>query len=87
MAAPRLFVSSTFYDLRFVRADLSVLKEQMGLEVIRFETGAIPYHTAETLPEACCKEIDTCNIMVSVIGGRYGVDRHDPRADPDNCDR
>lgn len=39
---------------------------------MRFETGAIPYHTAETLPEACCREIDNCHVLVSIIGGRYG---------------
>jgi Domain of unknown function (DUF4062) len=72
MALPRIFVSSTFYDLRFVRADLAILEEHIGVEVVRFETGAVPYHTAETLPEACCKEIDNCHILVSVIGGRYG---------------
>jgi hypothetical protein len=72
VAAPRLFVSSTYYDLRFVRADLAILEEQMGVEVVRFEAGQIPYHTAPTLSEAICKEIDNCNILVSVIGGRYG---------------
>jgi len=72
MAQPRLFVSSTYYDLRFVRADLAVLEEQIGVEVVRSETGAIPYHTADTLPEACCREIDNCHVLVSIIGGRYG---------------
>lgn len=72
MAAPRVFISSTYYDLRFVRAELAVLEEELGIEVVRFETGGIPYHTASTLPEACCKEIDNCHILVSIIGGRYG---------------
>lgn len=72
MALPRIFVSSTYYDLRFVRADLAILEEQMGVDVVRFETGAVPYHTADTLPEACCREIDNCHILVSIIGGRYG---------------
>ncbi len=72
MALPRLFVSSTYYDLRFVRADLAVLEKEAGVEIVRFETGSIPYHTSSTLPDACCKEIDNCHILVSIIGGRYG---------------
>ena len=83
MSLPRIFVSSTFYDLRFIRADLAVLEEQMALEIVRFETGKIPYHTANTLPDACCKEIDNCNVLISVIGGRYGstveVDESPPK--------
>lgn len=72
MAVPRLFVSSTYYDLRYVRSDLDILKDQMGIEIVRFEEGSIPYHTADTLPEACCKEIENCQILALIIGGRYG---------------
>ena len=72
MAVPRVFVSSTYYDLRYVRADLDVLADQMGFEVVRFEDGSIPYHTAMTLPDACCKEIENCQILLLIIGGRYG---------------
>lgn len=71
MAIPRIFISSTYYDLRYVRSDLDILEDQIGVEIVRFEDGAIPYHTAETLPEACCKEIENCQILVLVIGGRY----------------
>ena len=72
MAVPRVFISSTFYDLRYVRSDLDILADQIGVEVVRFEDGSIPYHTAMTLPEACCREIDNCQILLLVIGGRYG---------------
>jgi hypothetical protein len=72
MAGPRVFISSTYYDLKDFRADLDVLSDDMKFDVVRFENGDIPYHVAATLPEACCKAIDHCHVLVSIIGGRRG---------------
>jgi lysophospholipid acyltransferase (LPLAT)-like uncharacterized protein len=38
MAKPRVFISSTFFDLRQIREEL----EEMGYDPVRHETGAIP---------------------------------------------
>lgn len=72
MAKPRIFISSTFYDLRQVRADLDFFIEQMGYEPVRNEEGDIPYGKDEALEEYCYKEIKNIDILVCIIGGRFG---------------
>ncbi|MCH7411850.1 DUF4062 domain-containing protein [Belliella sp. R4-6] len=72
MAKPRIFISSTFYDLRQVRADLDFFIEQMGYDPVRNEEGDIPYGKEEALEEYCYKEIKNIDILVCIIGGRFG---------------
>jgi hypothetical protein len=43
MARPRVFICSTFYDLRQIRDDLERFMRDLGYEPVRHETGAIPY--------------------------------------------
>lgn len=72
MAKPRIFISSTFYDLKQVRSDLDTFIENLGYDTIRNEEGDIPYGKEEALEEYCYKEIKSVDILVSIIGGRYG---------------
>ena len=72
MAKPRIFISSTFYDLRHVRADLERFIRDMGYDPVLNERGAIPYGKESALEEYCYREIDLCDIVVAIIGGRYG---------------
>lgn len=72
MAKPRVFISSTFYDLKQVRSDLDNFIETIGYETIRNEEGNIPYGKEEALEEYCYKEIKNIDIFVSIIGGRFG---------------
>ena len=74
MARPRVFLSSTYYDMRVVRADLERFVREQGYEPIMFERGHIAYGTKETLEEDCYREISTCDILVNVIGGKFGTD-------------
>lgn len=73
MARPRVFISSTFYDLRQVREDLHRTIRELGYEPIRHETGQIAYPKNEKLEAAAYREVDLCDVFVSVIGGRYGT--------------
>ncbi len=77
MAKPRVFVSSTYFDLRIVRADLERFIREMGYDPILFERGHIPYGKEDALEEYCYREIDTCDILVAVIGGKYGSQSSD----------
>src|SRR5438105_9519087 len=77
MARPRVFISSTFYDLRHVRDDLERFVKELGYEPVRNETGAIPYAKSEKLETAAYREVELCDVLVSVVGGRYGSDSHD----------
>lgn len=72
MAKPRVFISSTFYDLQQIRANIDQFIEDLGYESIRNEEGDIPYGNDERLEEYCYKEIRSVDILVNIIGGRYG---------------
>jgi hypothetical protein len=72
MAKPRIFVSSTFYDLRQVRLDLDRFIRDLGYEPVLNELGSIAYGKDEKLEEYCYKEISSIDILVSIIGGRFG---------------
>ena len=73
MARPRVFISSTFYDLRQVRADLERFIKELGYEPVLNERGSIPYEAKEQLEEYCYREIELCEILLALIGGRYGT--------------
>lgn len=72
MAKPRIFVSSTYFDLKQVRSDLERFVYDQGYDAVLNEKGHIPYGSEEKLEEYCYKEINQCDILVSIIGGRYG---------------
>lgn len=72
MASPRIFISSTFYDLRQVRADLERAIKELAYEPILAERGNIPYGSEEKLEEYCYKEIGLSDIVVAIVGGRFG---------------
>ena len=50
---PRIFVSSTFYDLKYVREDLSNFIKAHDFEPIMFEDGDIGYTPGQALDGAC----------------------------------
>lgn len=72
MAKPRLFISSTFYDLRQIRVELDKFIVSLGYEPVRNEEGNIPYDKEEALENYCYKEISNIDILISIIGSRYG---------------
>lgn len=72
MAKPRVFISSTFYDLKQIRSDLFRFVEEMGYEPVDHDQGQIPYSTELALEEYCYKEIEHVDILVSIIGSRFG---------------
>jgi len=72
MARPRIFISSTFFDLRQVRADLDRFVKELGYDTVRNETGGIPYGKDQKLEDYCYKEISEIDILVGIVGGRFG---------------
>ena len=72
MAHPRVFISSTYYDLKNVRADLERYIKERGFDPILHERGQIPYGSDAKLEEYCYTEIEHCDILISIIGGRFG---------------
>lgn len=79
MAKPRIFVSSTYYDLRVIRADLERFLKELGYEPVLFERGHVPYGKEEALEEYCYREISNCDMLITVIGGKYGSQSKDQK--------
>jgi hypothetical protein len=77
MARPKVFVSSTYYDLKHIRNSLNVFIEGLGYEPVLYEQGDIPFHHDAPLDISCYEEIESCHILVFIIGGRYGSSTSD----------
>jgi len=77
MAKPRVFVSSTNYDLKHIRNDLRDFIELFGFEPVLNETGSITYDYTQPLDESCFHEAKLCDIFILIIGGRYGSQIND----------
>lgn len=72
MPTPTVFVSSTFYDLRYIRESLKRFIEELGYSPVLSEDGAVFYNPATSAAESCISEIPNVQLFVLVIGGRYG---------------
>lgn len=73
MAKPKVFISSTYFDLKNIRSDLERFVINQGYDPVLNERGHIPYGNDEKLEEYCYKEIQSIDILISIIGGRYGT--------------
>ena len=79
MARPRVFISSTYFDLRVVRADLERFMKEMGYEPVLFERGHVAYGKDDALEEYCYREITSCDILVALVGGKFGTQAREQR--------
>ncbi len=72
MAKPRIFISSTFYDLKQVRSSLETFVLGLGFDPVLSEKGSIAYTPDVPLDESCYREAQSSDVFVLIIGGRYG---------------
>lgn len=72
MAKPRIFVSSTYYDLKYIRSDLERFIQNYGFEPILFERGQVAFDHQKPLDLSCYKEVKSSQMLILIIGGRYG---------------
>ena len=72
MAVPRVFVSSTCYDLKYIRENIRYFINNMGFESILSEDGDVFYAPDQHTHDACLTEVQNCQMFVLIIGGRYG---------------
>ncbi len=72
MATPRVFVSSTCYDLRYIRENLKFFIHNLGYEPILSEEGSVFYDPSLNVQDACLAEVPSCQVFVLIIGGRFG---------------
>lgn len=72
MARPRVFISSTYYDLKHVRSSLDNFVDSLGFDSVLSEKGDIAFAPDVALDESCYREASGADIFVLIIGGRYG---------------
>jgi hypothetical protein len=75
MTTPRIFISSTYYDLKHIRSSLENFIETLGYEPILSEKGDIAYAPDIALDKSCYREVQNSDIFVLIIGGRYGAEK------------
>ncbi len=81
MATPRLFVSSTCYDLQEIRFQLRHFIQEFGYEPVMSEFDDIFYNYELHAQDSCLKEIEKCQLFVLVVGNNYGSIFHKERED------
>jgi len=69
---PRIFISSTYYDLKYVRENLERFIQNYNFEPVLFESGNVIFEHDEALDVSCYNEVKLCHMMILIIGGRYG---------------
>lgn len=73
MTAPRIFVSSTYYDLKYIRTDIESFIKNLGYEPVLHEKNKVTYTQTQTLEDSCYNEISTCDILICIIGNKFGT--------------
>lgn len=69
---PRIFISSTCYDLKFVREDLADFVRVYNFEPILSENGDIGYTPGNNLDKSCYAAMQTSDMVILIIGSEYG---------------
>jgi len=72
MATPTVFISSTCYDLNQIRNDLRTFVLSLGYEPRLSEYHDVPFNKTDSLATDCYAEVGLCDIVVGIIGGRFG---------------
>lgn len=71
MSLLKIFVSSTCQDMKFIREDIGNFIHELGHEPIMCENNI--YYKQYCSPEqSCYDEIDNCDILIHIIGGKFG---------------
>ncbi len=72
MANLRVFVSSTAYDLGVLRSALRGFVEGLGYDAVLSDYSDVLYDPREHAHKSCLEEVRTCDIVVLIIGSRFG---------------
>lgn len=69
---PNIFVSSTVDDLRYLRDGLREAIEDLAYNAILSEHGGVGYLRPTTAADSCVATVQQCQMMVLIVGKRYG---------------
>lgn len=76
MPAPRIFISSTCFDLEEVRVNLRKFIEDFGYEPVMSEFGDIFYEFNSHVQDSCIQSIKNSDVYILIIGDYYGSKYH-----------
>jgi hypothetical protein len=72
LAVPKIFVSSTCYDLNVIRTELRSFIQIYGFEPVMSEFSDILYDYRVHIQTSCLQEISYCDMVILIIGSRFG---------------
>lgn len=72
MPVPSVFISSTCYDLKEQRIAIENALSDMQYSIVRSERSGVTFDQTLGVEASCYKEVLNCDIIVGVIGGRFG---------------
>lgn len=72
MAKPRIFISSTCYDLSAIRNQLCHHLNNLGMEAVASDDKQFGVTPGAHSHHACLDEVDRADYLVLIIGGRLG---------------
>jgi hypothetical protein len=68
----KVFISSTCYDLKQIRKDLSEFISTLGYQPIMSELDPFPVDPNVDTISNCIRNVEVADLFVLIIGGRYG---------------
>jgi hypothetical protein len=75
MSKPRIFISSTCFDLRDARARLTEFLQGFGFEVLNSQTPSFAVTPKTSAVNACLDQVDLADYLILIIGNRSGTVR------------
>lgn len=74
---PNVFISSTFYDLKYVREDLANFIRSRDFEPVLFENGDVWYIPGKELESSCYDAMKKSDMAILIIGGNFGTESNE----------
>lgn len=72
MAQPRIFISSTCYDLQEIRFQLRTFIEDFGFIPVMSEFGDIFFDYQKHIQDSCKDEIEKSQLFILIVGNNFG---------------
>jgi hypothetical protein len=72
VAVPKVFISSTCYDLRYIRENLKYFITTLGYDPVLSEEGSVYFNPTLHTHDSCLAEVPNAQVFVLIIGGRFG---------------
>lgn len=72
MATPKVFISSTCYDLNILRSQLRGFVSNLGYEPVMSDYADILFDPRSHTHTSCVKEVENCDLLILIIGSRFG---------------